>query len=95
MGAPPLSCLGLANSGVLSEGDSSAILKSDESDWVSWMYWRNSPAGCRCSLTRMNLVGFGDVEFLACAGLGRFCLGRDLLRGSFSSADDMRASSSE
>ena len=37
VGAPPLSCLGLADSGVLSEGDSSAVLKSDESDWASWM----------------------------------------------------------
>ena len=37
VGAPPLSCLGLADSRVLSEGDSSAVLKSDESDWASWM----------------------------------------------------------
>ena len=37
VGAPPLSCLGLADSGVLSEGDSSAVLKSDESDWAFWM----------------------------------------------------------
>ena len=93
-GAPPLSCLGLADSGVLSVGDSSAVLKSDESDWASWMYWWNSPAGCRCSLTRVNLVGFGDAELPGCVGLVRFCLGGDLLRGSFSSAEDTCASSS-
>ena len=38
VGVPPLSCLGLADSGTLSEGDSSAVLKSEESDWASWMY---------------------------------------------------------
>ena len=58
--APPLSCLGLAVSGVLSDGDSSAVLKLDESDCASWMCWLNSPAGCPCSLTRVNLVGLGD-----------------------------------
>ena len=86
--APPLSCLSLADSGMLSEGDSSAVLKSDESDWASWMYCWNSPAGWRCSLTKVNLVGFGDAGLLSRVGLVRFCLGGDLLRGSFSSAED-------
>ena len=43
--APPLSSLGLAVSVGLSDGDSSAVLKSDESDPASWMNWLNSPAG--------------------------------------------------
>ena len=58
--APPLSCLGLADSGVLSEGDSSAVRKLDDPDWASWMYCWNSPAGWCCSLTRVNVVGLGD-----------------------------------
>ena len=90
--APPLSCLGLAVSGGLSDSDSSAVLKSLESKPASWMYWLNSPAGCRCSLTSVNLVDLvdagGDVE-------GRpvclfFALDGDLLRGCVcSSAEEM------
>ena len=60
--APPLSCLGLAVSAGLSDGDSSAVLKSLLSDAASWMYLLNSPAGCRCSLSRVNLVGLGVVD---------------------------------
>ena len=60
--APPLSCLGLAASAGLSDGDSSAVLKSLLSDAASWMYWRNSPAGWRCSRSSVNLVGLDDVD---------------------------------
>ena len=67
------------------------VWKSDESDWASWMY---SPAGWRCSLTKVNLVGLGDEGLVGCVDLGRFCRGGDLLRGSFSSAEDIWPSSS-
>ena len=60
--APPLSCLGLAASAGLSDGDSSAVLKLLLSDAASWMYWRNSPAGWRCSRSSVNLVGLAAVD---------------------------------
>ena len=64
--APPLSCLGLVFSAGLSDGDSSAVLKSLESEPASWMYRLNSPAGWRCSLSSVNLVGLvggdGDLD---------------------------------
>ena len=95
MAAPPLSCLGLAVSGGLSDGDSSAVLKSLESDAASWMYCLNSPAGCRYSLTSVNLVGLfvsvsdGDGRLVGLL-LG---LAGDLFRCGCSSAEEMWPSS--
>ena len=93
--APPLSCLGLAVSGGLSDGDLSAVLKPLESDAASWMYCLNSPAGCRCSLTSVNLVGLlspiGDGE-VRLVGL-LLGLAGDLFRCSCSSAEEMWPSS--
>ena len=94
--APPLSYLGLAVSVGLSDGDSSAVLKSLESEPESWMYWLNSPAGWRCSLSSVNLVGLvlanGDVDGrLVCLFAS---LAGDLLRRcGCSSAEDMCPSS--
>ena len=94
MAAPPLSCLDLGPSVGLSDGDSSADLKSLESDAAFWMNCLNSPAGCRCSRTSVNLVGLlalgGDAGWgvrLRGPADAFLCLGS-------SSADDMCPSSS-
>ena len=94
MAAPPLSSLDLGPSVGLSDGDSSAVLKSLESATASWMSCLNSPAGCRGSRTSVNLIGLLVLGGDAGRGVrlrspddAFFCLGS-------SSADEMRPSSS-
>ena len=94
MVGPSLFCLNLGPSIGLSDGDSSAVWKSLESVAASWMNCWNSPAGCRCSRTRVNLVGLlvlgGNVDLgvrLRGPDDAFFCLGS-------SSTDEMCPSSS-